>query len=246
MIKIYNGDCLKIMDNLIAEGVKVDLILVDLPYGVTQLEWDAVIPFDKMWEKINSLKKENSAVLMFGQGKFSMMLGMSNINAYKYSLIWEKTQATGHLTANKMPMKAHEDILVFYDKPPVYNAQKTQGHKPVNSYKKTIKNQNNTKLYNLQSKEIVGGGNTDRFPRSVLKFRGVKRTERFHTTEKPVELLEWLIKSYSNECCTVLDFTMGSGSTGVACKKLNRKFIGIELDKKYFEIAKERIGNDGN
>lgn len=238
---LIKGDCLKVLDKF-AEN-KIDLILVDLPYGTTQLDWDNVIDLEKMWKLINKIKKENAAVIMFGQGKFSIMLGASNIDAYRYSLVWEKTQATGHLVASKMPLKAHEDLLVFYDKSPTYNPQKTEGHKPVNSYKKTKENQNRTKLYNLQTKEITGGGNTDRFPRSVLRFKGVKRTERLHITEKPVKLLEWLIKSYSNEGDTVLDFTMGSGSTGIACMNTNRKFIGIEKDDGVFSIAHNIIFN---
>ena len=152
-----------------------------------------------------------------------------------------KTQATGFLNANKMPLKAHENILVFYKKLPTYNPQKTQGHKPINSYTKYIATQNNTELYGNLSKEISGGGNTDRFPRSVQIFSSDKQKLHLHPTQKPVALLEYLIKTYTNEGETILDNTMGSGSTGVACVNTNRKFIGIELDKDYFIIAKDRI-----
>lgn len=159
----------------------------------------------------------------------------------KYEWIWKKTQATGHLNAKKMPMKAHENILVFYKKLPIYNPQKTTGHKPIHSYTKYIKTQNNTELYGYMKQEISGGGETDRYPRSIITFASDKQTCHLHPTQKPVTLLEYFIKTYTNEEMLVLDNCMGSGSTGIACINTNRNFIGIELDEQYFDIAKERL-----
>lgn len=194
-----------------------------------------------MWEQLKRVIKPNGAIVMTAQTPFDKVLGASNLSMLKYEWIWEKTAATGHLNAKKAPMKAHENILVFYTKAPTYNPQKTIGHKPTNSY---TKRNGDGECYG-RTVEISGGGNTDRYPRSVQVFPSDKQKVRLHPTQKPVALMEYLIKTYTNEGETVLDFTMGSGTCGCAAVNTNRKFIGIELDPTYFEIAQKRI-NDAN
>jgi site-specific DNA-methyltransferase (adenine-specific) len=243
-IQLYNGDCLKVMDNLIQQGIKVDAIITDIPYGTTRCKWDSVIPFEEMWKRIKEIRKPTTPIVLFGSEPFSSSLRLSNIKEYKYDWKWEKTQATGFFNAKKQPMRCIEDICVFYQKQCLYNPQKTEGHKPVNSYTKYLSTVNKTEVYGKCTKELSGGGNTDRFPRQLLTYSSDKQTCYLHPTQKPLELMEYLVKTYSNENDLVLDFTMGSGTTGVACKKLNRNFIGIELDENYFKIAKERINNE--
>ena len=241
-VRLYNGDCLDVMDKLIEAGVKVDAIITDIPYGTTNCKWDSVLDLSSMWESLYKIKNNNrTPIVLFAQTPFDKVLGVSNLKDLRYEWIWEKTQATGHLNAKKMPMKAHENVLVFYEKLPTYNPQKTQNHKPVNSYTKYISTQNNTEIYGKVNREIKGGGETDRFPRSVVKFANDKQKSCLHPTQKPLELMKYLVNTYSDEGDTILDFTMGSGTTGVACKELGRNFIGIELDEKYFDIAVERI-----
>lgn len=239
MIDLKQGDCLELMKGI--SDRSIDLILCDLPYGTTACKWDNIIPFDSLWEQYERIIKYNGAILLFSQTPYDKVLGVSNLKLLRYEWIWEKTQATGHLNAKRMPMKSHENILVFYKKLPTYNPQKTKGHKPINSYTKYVSTQNSTELYGYMSKELSGGGNTDRYPRSVQVFSSDKQTCHLHPTQKPVELLEYFIKTYTNEGETVLDNCMGSGSTGVACIHTNRNFIGMELDEKYFQIASERI-----
>lgn len=241
-ITLYNGDCLEVMDNLIQQGIKVDAIITDIPYGTTHCKWDSIIPFEEMWKRIKEIRKPITPIVLFGSEPFSSSLRLSNIKEYKYDWKWEKTQATGFFNAKKQPMRCIEDICVFYQKQCLYNPQKTEGHKPVNSYTKYLSTVNKTEVYGKCTKELSGGGNTDRFPRQLLTYSSDKQTCYLHPTQKPLELMEYLVKTYTNEGDTVLDFTMGSGTTGVACKNLNRNFIGIELDEKYFNIAKERIG----
>ena len=230
------GDCLERMKEI--PSGSVDLILVDLPYATTQNKWDSMIDLEEMWIQLDRICKPNTAKLMFAQTPFDKVLGCSNLKELKYEWIWEKTTATGHLNAKKMPMKAHENILVFYDKLPTYNPQKTSGHKPANSY---TKHQDDGSNYGKTKVGVSGGGQTDRYPRSVQVFKTDKQKVSLHPTQKPVDLLEYLIKTYTNENETVLDFTMGSGSTGVACLNTNRKFLGIEMEEKYFDVAKDRI-----
>ena len=213
--------------------------------GITACKWDSVIPFDPMWERLNKLIKPNGAVVLFGSEPFSSALRISNIKNYKYDWVWEKTQATGFFNAKKRPLVAHELIHIFYQKQCTYNPQKTTGHKPINSYTKKASVQNKTEVYGKVNKDVSGGGETDRFPRSVQIFSSDKQKNKLngtiHPTQKPVALLEYLIKTYTNENEIVLDFTFGSCTTGIACQNTNRKFIGIELDKKDFEIGKNRI-----
>lgn len=242
-VELYQGNCLEVMQQLIDKGVKVDAIITDIPYGTTKCKWDIVIPFDKMWNCLKKLRKDTAPSVLFGNEPFSSHLRLSNVKEYKYDWKWEKTQATGFFNAKKQPMRCIEDICVFYNKQCTYNFQKTLGHKPVNSYTKYLETVNKTEVYGKCTQELSGGGNTDRFPRQLITFKSDKQTNYLHPTQKPLALMEYLVKTYTNEGDTVLDFTMGSGTTGVACKNLNRNFIGIELDENYFKIAKERIDN---
>lgn len=194
-----------------------------------------------LWTHYKRIIKDNGVILLFAQSPFDKVLGSSNVKMLKYEWIWEKTQATGHLNAKKMPMKAHENILVFYKKLPTYNPQMSEGHMPIHSYTKYIATQNNTELYGKMNKEMSGGGETIRYPRSVLTFASDKQKCCLHPTQKPLALCEYMIKTYTNEDDIVLDSCMGSGTCGVAAKKLGRKFIGIEKKLEYFEIAKKRI-----
>lgn len=241
---LLQGDCLELMKKI--KDKSIDMVLCDLPYGTTKCKWDTPINLNLLWQEYNRIIKNHGVILLFAQTPFDKILGCSNLSMLRYEWIWEKTQATGHLNANKMPMKAHENILVFYKHLPTYNPQKTNGHEPIHSYTKYISTQNNTELYGRMNKEISGGGATDRYPRSIITFSSDKQICHLHPTQKPTNLLEYLIKTYTNENDWVLDNCMGSGSTGVACINTNRNFIGIELDKNYFKIAKERIENIKN
>lgn len=222
----------------------IDLVLTDLPYGVSSQKWDFVVPPNLMWNELNRITKENCACVFTAVQPFTSILTTSNIKDFKYSLVWSKNKGSGHLNAKKMPMRYHEDILVFYRKQPTYNPQMTNGHSPMHY----AKNTKNASFYNSHGEKVTEGGKTTRHPRSILEFPVVNNDGsmdggRFHASQKPVRLLEYLIKSFSNENDLVLDFTMGSGSTGVAAKNLNRRFIGIEIDEKFFNIAKQRIFN---
>lgn len=234
--ELYKGDCLDVMKNI--PDKSVDMILCDLPFGTTKNKWDLIIPLDKLWTEYRRIIKDNGAIVLFAQTPFDKVLGVSNLKMLRYEWIWEKTLATGHLNAKKMPMKSHENILVFYKKLPTYNPQKTTGHKPVNSY---TKHRGAGSNYGKTKTGISGGGSTERYPRSVQLFKSDKQKSTLHPTQKPVALLQYLIETYTNEGELVLDNCMGSGSTGIACLNTNRKFIGIEKDAKYFDIACNRI-----
>ncbi len=242
--QVYLGDCFDYLPEI--QSNSIDLILADLPYSTTQCEWDSAIPLDKLWPEYERIIKDNGAILLFAQTPFDKILGASNLKLLKYEWIWEKTQATGFLNAKKMPMKAHENILVFYKKLPVFNPQKTFGHKPINSYTKRADVQNNTTVYGKVKDDVSGGGETDRYPRSVLKFSSDKQKNKsngtIHPTQKPLALCEYFVKSYTNEGGLVLDNVMGSGTSCLAAQNLKRAFIGIEKEEKYFNIAKERLG----
>ena len=233
MYKLYNGDCLEIMDRLIEEGVKVDYILTDLPYGITaRNKWDNIIPLDLMWQKLDNLVKENGAVALFCSQPFTTKLINSNLNNFKYEWIWEKNNSTGFMNANRSQLRKHENIAIFYKKQCTYNPQGLIPYNKVNKRGKVGLN-----YHDVNSNKYIQ--KYTNYPTQILKFSYDK--ERFHPTQKPVALLEYLIKTYTNENETVLDFTMGSGTTGVACMNTNRKFIGIELDNNYFNIASKRI-----
>ena len=209
--------------------------------GINKKEIDLLWNKNKkegLWTHYNRIIKDNGAIVLFAQTPFDKFLGNSNLKMLRYEWIWEKTTATGHLNAKKMPMKAHENILVFYKKPPTYNPQKTTGHTPVHSY---TKHQDDGSNYGKTKVGISGGGSTERYPRSVQIFKTDKQKCALHPTQKPVHLCEWLIKTYTNENEVILDCCMGSGSTGVAALNTNRRFVGIELDENYFNTAVERL-----
>ena len=234
--KLYNGDCLEIMDKLIKDNIKVDCILTDPPYGTTACKWDSVVLFSDMWQRINKIIKPNGAIVLFGSEPFSSSLRMSNIKEYRYDWIWEKSYSVGFMNANKMPLRKTENISVFYKKLPTYNPQ---GVVEINKIQKRKKDKETTVYNDMGLKDGAYIQKLTNYPSNIIKTS--KKEKTMHPTQKPIELLEYLIKTYTNENETVLDFTMGSGSTGVACINTNRKFIGIEIDGEYFEIAKNRI-----
>jgi len=239
-MQLIQGNCLNIMDEI--ESKSIDMVLCDLPYGQTaRNKWDKVIHFDKLWEQYNRIIKENGIIVLFANGMFTADLMQSNRNMWKYNIIWEKTTATGFLNAKKMPLRSHEDICIFYKKRPTFNPQKTKGH--VRKVSKAEHKKSCINTTNYSEHGLTTYDSTERYPKSVLKFATDKQKSPLHPTQKPVSLLKYLILTYSNEKDLILDNCMGSGSTGVACINTNRDFIGIELDKNYFEIAKERIGN---
>ena len=242
-IDLYNGDCFEELQKLIDKGVKVDAIIIDPPYGTTPLHWDSVISFEKMWKMINKIKKDKTTpVLIFGQEPFASLVRLSNIKKYKYDWYWKKERITNVFQVKRRPGKVIESIMVFYDKQCVYNPQKTKHSGPLVSNKIKDGGFSETQSGGGKVKPVEYKDDGTRYPLQIISFtRENTYGKNFHTTQKPVKLLETLVKTYTNEGDTVLDFTMGSGSTGVACKNTNRNFIGIELDKKYFDIAKERL-----
>ena len=240
MIKLYKGDCLEVMKTI--EDKSIDAIITDPPYGTTACKWDSVIPFDKMWEQLNRIIKPNGAIVLFGAEPFSSTLRMSNIKNYKYDWVWDKKRCTGFLNAKKQPLRNAENISIFYQKQPTYNPQpykkNTRGnmgdrkHKQYDGYGKF------DKIENDNSNEFG-------YPRTIITEIPVinnlsKDKSGCHPTQKPIALMEYLIKTYTNENETVLDFTMGSGTTMVACDNLNRNGIGIEMDDNYYKIAEQR------
>ncbi len=217
----------------------IDCIITDLPYGTTQCKWDSIIPFEPLWDQYNRVIKENGAIVLFGTEPFSSHLRLSNLRNYKYDWIWDKVKGTGFLNAKRQPMRNHELISVFYKKQCTYNPQKTYGHKKKKSYRsKDLQ----TDVYG-EMKNDYTYESTERYPRSIQVFSTDTQNSSLHPTQKPVALIEYLIKTYTNEGEIVLDSCMGSGTCGVACRNLNRRFIGIEMDEKYFKIAEERIIN---
>lgn len=231
-MKLYNGNCLDVMQQ-IPDG-SVDMILTDLPYGTTQNKWDSCIPTKPLWEEYKRVTKENAAILLFAQPPFDTTLVMSNRNMFRYEWIWHKVLATGFLNAKRMPLKSFEQILVFYSKLPTYNPQFQRGKEHKRGFTSNRASTNYGKY-----KTIETGYNSEYYPTDLIEFS--QTTTKLHPTQKPVELCEYLIKTYTNKGETVLDSCMGSGTTGVAAKRLQRHFIGIELDKGYFDIASERI-----
>jgi len=237
MIDLRLGNCLELMREI--EDNSIDAIITDPPYGTTACKWDSVINFELMWEQLNRIIKPNGAIVLFGSEPFSSALRMSNIKDYRYDLIWNKIRAAGFLNANRMPLKQHENISLFYKKLPTYNPQKYID-KPYDKTKYNGKDMKENVLGSYVSKSSKNNG--ERFPKSILKFsQNWSRQQQIHPTQKPILLMEYLIKTYTNENETVLDFTMGSGSTMVACQNTNRNGIGIEMDEGYFEIAQNRI-----
>lgn len=237
--KIYLGDCLKLMPEIADQSI--DMILGDLPYGVTQNKWDSVISINDLWEQYERVIKQNGAIVLFGQDKFSARLMLSNEKMHRYNLIWQKTLPTGFLNANRMPLRSHEDILVFYKKLPTYNPQKTYGHKRKVSTSKHKRNSKKSSSYGNYGNTAYDS--TERFPTSVLTFATDKQKSAIHPTQKPVALLEWLIRTYTNETELVLDNCIGSGSTAIACINTNRNYIGMENDIDIYSDCVARIDN---
>ena len=231
---IYNMDCLEGMRQM--ENKSIDLVLADPPFGTTQNEWDTPILLDALWKELIRIKKENTAVVLFGSGMFTAEVMISNPKMWKYNLIWEKGErATGFLNANKMPLRSHEDIMVFYQMLPTYNPQFTRGYPTHKRGASSIVNNTYGDFKTISHREY---GN-QKFPKSVLKFD--KPHPPIHPSEKPVDLCEYLIKTYSNENDTVLDFCIGSGTTAEASIRTGRQFIGFEKEKVYFDVAQIRI-----
>lgn len=235
--KVYKGDCLDIMLNIPDKAI--NMILCDLPYGVTKNKWDSLIDLNLLWKQYERIITENGAIILFGQDKFSARLMLSNEKLHRYNLVWQKTTPTGHLNSKRMPLRSHEDILVFYKKLPTYNPQKTTGHKRKISTAKHKRNSKKTTNYGEHG--LTSYDSTERYPKSVLTFATDTQKSALHPTQKPVLLLEYLIKTYTNEGDLVLDNCAGSGSLGVACENINRNYLLIEKYKEYYDIILERL-----
>lgn len=236
---IFLGDCLEVMKDL--PDNSVDMVLCDLPYGTTQCNWDEIIPFDKMWEQVVRITKHNTPIVFHAQQPFTSNLIMSNSKMFKYTWVWEKSKATGFLNSKKRPLVAHEDIVVFCKGTPNYYPQMTDG----TPYNKGVrKEQTENDVYgSFEQVEVKSDGK--RYPRSVQYFKTAESEgETFHKTQKPLSLTEYLIKTYSNKNGTVIDFTAGSGTTGLACKNTGRNYILIEKDETHFETAFKRVGGN--
>lgn len=249
-VNLYNGDCLDVMDLMIEDNTKVDMILCDLPYGTTACIWDIVIPLQSLWERYKQIIKPNGAIVLFASTPFDKILGCSNLQWLKYEWIWDKVQPTGALTVKKRPMKQHENILVFYNKQPTYNRQMADRKKEdlrVNA----VRNKNNQKTNygydhtgGMTMKYAADYDPTKVNPKSILTYsKQPTRTKNLHPTQKPVALCEYLIKTYTNEGETVLDNCIGSGTTAVACINTDRYCIGIEKDKPIYDIAVKRLND---
>ena len=244
--KLYHGDCLEIMPELELEPV--DLVLTDLPYGTTVCKWDVIIPFDLLWKQYERIIKDNGAIVLTGSQPFTSALVMSNPEMFKYEWIWDKVQPTGALTVKKMPMKQHENVLVFYRKQPTYNRQMAIRKKEdlrINA----VRNKNNQKtnfgyehIGGMEMKYAKDYDPTKVNPKTIIKFsKQPTRKKNEHPAQKPVALFEYLIKTYTNDRNLILDSCIGSGTTAIACERLKRRWIGIEIEEKYCEIAAKRI-----
>ncbi len=227
------GDCLQLMSEI--DDNSVDMVLCDLPYETTRNEWDFQVHLPALWAHYKRICR--GAIVLTAQTPFDKVLGASNLQMLRYEWIWEKTHPTGHLNAKKAPMKAHENVLVFYDRLPTYNPIKTTGH----PRKTAVKRKDLTPNYGKQDFAPISYDSTERYPRSVLVFPSDKQRSKLHPTQKPVAMMEYFVRTYTNPGDTVLDNCMGSGTTGVACQATGRKFIGIERNQSYFEIAQQRL-----
>ena len=238
---IKQGDCLELMREI--PDKSIDLIICDLPYGVTKNKWDKQIDWQELWVQYKRIIKDNAAIVLFGQGKFFVDLVNSNRKWFRYDLIWDKVIISGFLNAYRMPLRKHEQIAIFYKHLPTYNPQMSYGHKPTHNAGKINPNKAEVNHnYGKFTRAIIKRqGCTDRMPTSIIQFSKAHPSGCRHPTEKPVELLEYLIKTYSNENEVVLDNCIGSGSTAVACIRTNRRYIGFELEKEYYDIAIKRI-----
>jgi len=231
---LMHGDCLELLKTLPSESI--DMILCDLPYGTTCCSWDVIIPLEPLWAEYERVIKPNGAIVLFAAQPFTSILACSNLKLFRYEWIYEKPAATGFMNAKKQPMRAHENILVFYKRQPTYNPIKTHGHKRQTAKRRDIGSEHYGKQLKIQAYD-----STERYPRSVQIFSSDKQKQAFHPTQKPVAICEYLIRTYTNPGETVLDNTMGSGTTGVACVNTGRKFIGMEQKQEYFDIAHERL-----
>lgn len=236
--KVFNGDCLVVMKNI--PDKSIDMILCDLPYGVTKNKWDSVIDLELLWVEYERIIKDNGIIVLHGQDKFSARLMLSNEKLHRYNLIWEKTTPTGHLNAKRMPLRSHEDLLIFYKNLPTYNPQKTSGHE--RKVSSASHKRNSKKTTNYGEHGLTSYDSTERYPKSVLKFATDKQKSSLHPTQKPIALLEYLIKTYTNENDLILDNCAGSGSTGVACMNTGRNFLLIESNEEYYGTIKNRLG----
>lgn len=240
--KTFNKDCLGTEGLALVPAKSVDMILCDLPYGTTQCKWDSVIDLPRLWEQYERIIKDNGAIVLTAQTPFTEVLGASNLKLLRYKWIWEKTEATGHLNAKKMPMKAHEDILVFYKNLPTYNPIKTTGHERKTATRRHAEHKNN--LYGALDKGVSSYDSTERYPRSVLVFPKDKQKSKLHPTQKPVPLFEYLIRTYTNAGDVVLDNSAGSGTTAIACLNANRNYILWEWNDQgnaYYSPMVQRI-----
>ena len=248
-INLIHGDCIEEMQKLNDINTKVDMILTDIPYGTTACKWDTVIPFEDMWEQIRGLCNDTTPVLLFGNEPFSSYLRISNVNCYRYDWVWNKENSVNFMNAKKQPLKPLEYISVFYRKAPYYNPIRRPKTIDYDSTRVSVADQTAHPLHSditgakYKRRYYVDDGT--RYPINLITFNSQRKecnnSNRVHPTQKPLDLLEYLIRTYTREDDVVLDFTMGSGSTGVACKSLNRRFIGIELDRDYYDIAVERV-----
>jgi len=238
-IELIQGDCLEKMKD-IPDG-SIDMILCDLPYGTTKCKWDVIVPFEPLWEQYERIIKDDAAIVLFGSEPFSSYLRLSNIKLYKYDLIWEKNNGAGFLDCNVRPIKYHEEIMVFSKYGSSNGAKNKMKYYPQGLV--YVDKHNSRGQSSILNDVKNGCTNTkyENYPKSVLRF---SKDKQIHPTQKPVALCEYLIRTYTNEGETVLDNCMGSGTTGVACKNLNRNFIGIELDPEYFKIAEKRINGN--
>lgn len=237
MINLMQGDCLELLKSV--PDCSIDLVCSDLPYGTTQCSWDSVIDLPSLWAELLRVTKENAAIVLTAAQPFTSQLVMSKPDLFRYDWVWEKGNATGFFNAKKMPLRAHESVLVFYRKLPTYNPQITSGHVRKSAKKKVV----NSEVYGKALKNN-DYDSTDRYPRSVQFFKSDKQKANYHPTQKPVDLMRYLIRTYSSAGETVLDCTMGSGTTGVAALAEGRSFIGIELSEIYFNAASNRLSGD--
>lgn len=241
-IALHQGDCLELMKDIKSQSI--DMILCDLPYGgVTKNKWDSAIPLDQLWEAYKRIAKPHAAIVLFADGMFEANLMLSNKKMWRYNLVWDKVLVTGFLNANRMPLRSHEEICVFYDKQPVYHPQKTIGEKNHSCGTKVLNGRENNNYGDFNFVDNSEKLGCMKHPRSVLRFQKPHPSKTVHPTQKPVELCEYLIRTYTDENQIVLDNCMGSGTTGIACVRTNRRFIGMEQDAGYFDIAHKRISD---
>lgn len=236
--EIYLGDCLELMPKHV-EDKSIDMIFCDLPYGTTRNKWDSVIPLDKLWSEYERVIKDNGAIVLFSAEPFTSVLINSNPKLYRYDLIWDKKLSSGFLNSKRMPLRRHEQIIVFYKKLPTYNPQmETRGK----VRKKGITTETGKHTTNYGKYKNTVSENNTYYPTSILEFSNANRIEKVHPTQKPLSLIEYMIRTYTNEGDLILDNTCGSGTTGLGAKNLGRNFIMMEQDPKYYEIACKRVG----